>query len=91
MSLEHDENHVWSGVGLIVTGVVAGFVVATLLWGGLVDWSLNRSKFYEGRYEYYFRGANVRGYLDLCPDAGEPGVRFKDECVPPLPSKENQE
>ena len=64
----------------MVGGAVAGFIGTSFIWAGLVDWHHARSTLFESRYEYCFRGANERGYLELCPEAGEPGVRFRDEC-----------
>lgn len=47
---------------------------------GVVDFLANRADFYHEKFDYFFDGANHRGYLDLCNVNGQPDVVYRDEC-----------
>lgn len=80
-----DETPGWI-FGLATAALFVGFVLGSAIayWSasGYIGMLERTETFYKGKFDYYFDGANKRGYIELCRDsAGDLDVRYVDECV----------
>lgn len=79
-------------MGRVATSILALVFAVGLLAGGLIVGGSTRGYIgtlermmvhYRGEFNYYFDGANKRGYIELCKLAdGKIDVVYTDECAP---------